>query len=54
MIDILSYAYNWGYQEIIHIPLNRLRIIMPKAIERYKEKILLQKAILSFIGVKDL
>jgi len=52
-MKILAYAYGWGYQEIIYIPLNRLKVIMPEAIERYKGKLLLEKAILSFLGIKD-
>jgi len=49
----LAFAYGWGYREIIYIPLDRLRIIMPEAIEVYKRKLLLQKAILLFFGVKN-
>lgn len=37
----------------MHIPLDRLRIIMPDAIEEYKEKKIFRKAILKFLGVKD-
>jgi len=49
----LAYTYGWGYREIIHIPLRRLRIIMPVAIERYKSKLTLEKAVLQHLGVKD-
>jgi len=54
VIEILGYTYNWSFQDIVNIPLDKLRIIMPDAIERYKVKLLLEKAILKFLGVKDI
>ncbi|GAJ10501.1 unnamed protein product, partial [marine sediment metagenome] len=32
----MAYTYGWSYQDIITIPLDRLRLIMPNAIEKYE------------------
>jgi hypothetical protein len=33
--------------------LDKLKELMPEAIERYKGKLMLEKAILSFLGIKN-
>jgi len=49
----LAFVYGWSYKDILLIPLTDVNKIMKEAKELYKRKILLQKAILAYLGVKE-
>ena len=52
-MKVLSFAYEYGYRDILAIPLNDLDWIMADALEVYKLKMNFYKAFLAFVGVKE-
>ena len=53
IIKIFGVSYGYGYQEILSIPLDEIFELLPDAIEIYKQKTILRKAILTYLGVKE-
>ena len=44
--------YNYGYKEIMPIPLDEINELVENVKEEYKLKIFLPKAILAYLGVE--
>jgi len=53
IVKVLSFAYDYGYRDILAIPLDDLDWMMADAIEIYKLKMTYYKAFLAFMGVKE-
>ena len=51
-MKVLSFAYDYGYKDILAISLEDLDWIMEDAREIYDLKMLFYKAFLAFMGVK--
>jgi hypothetical protein len=51
-VKVLSFAYAYGYRDILAIPLNDLDWIMEDALKIYELKMLFYRAVLAFLGVK--
>ena len=51
-MKVLSFAYEYGYRDILAIPPDDLDWIMEDALEIYDLKMLFYKAFLAFMGVK--
>ena len=51
IVDLFAYAYNWEREKIIKIPLPKIGKLREMAVEHYKRKVMVDLAILKYLGV---